>query len=306
MIILGAGLSGTLAGALNKDADIFETRSNDTTHKAVLRFRSPEISEAIGIPFKKVKVYKYIWYEDMYIPLSPRMMNLYSYKVSDTFSARSIVNLETATRWIAPDDLLGILKEQCKGRIKYGIPLTRDFIKDCQQTLQPIISTVPLYVMAKLFELYDGDMSHKFNDIYINQFNIKNCDVYQTIYYPDPDLLIYRATISGDTLIIESTSTLAGKEGMSYQAVWKSFGLWESDTTQTLTNHLQHNGKIMPINEKIRRRLIYDLTVSHGIYSLGRFATWRHILMDDVYKDIHVIKSLINKDAYEHKLEDSK
>lgn len=306
MIILGAGLSGTLAGALNKDAEIFEVRSNETTHKAVLRFRSPEISEAIGIPFKKVKVYKYIWYEDRFVSLSPRMMNLYSYKVSDTFSARSIVNLETATRWIAPDDLLGILKEQCKGRIKYDIPLTRDFIKDCQQTIQPIISTVPLYVMAKLFELYDGDMTHKFTSIYINQFNIRDCDVYQTIYYPDPELSVYRATISGDTLIIESTVSLSGKSGLSFQAVRKSFGLRKSNITQILTDHKQRNGKIMPIDEKIRRRLIFDLTVSHGIYSLGRFATWRHILMDDVYKDIHVIKSLINKDAYEHKLEDSK
>ena len=306
MIILGAGLSGCLAGALNKDAEIFEAISNDTTHKAVLRFRSPEISDAIGIPFKKVKVYKYIWYEDKFVPLSPRMMNLYSHKVSNTFSARSIVNLDPAIRWIAPDDLLDILKEQCEGRIGYSVPLNRTFIKDCQQTLQPIISTVPLYVMADLFDLYDGDMTHKFTDIYINQFNIRNCDVYQTIYYPDPELGVYRATISGDTLIIESTDIMTGKEGASFQAVWKSFGLRESNTTQTLTDHLQRNGKIMPISERIRRKLIFDLTVNHGIYSLGRFATWRHILMDDVYKDIHVIKSLINKDAYEHKLEDSK
>ena len=306
MLILGAGLSGCLAGALNKDAQIFEAKSDSTTHKAVLRFRSPDISEAIGIPFKKVKVYKYIWFEDKYVPLSPRMMNLYSYKVSDTFSPRSIVNLETAIRWIAPDDLLDILKEQCKGRIEYNVPLDRNFLKDCQHTLDPIISTIPLYVMAKLFELYDGDMTHKFTDIYINQFNIRNCDVYQTIYYPALELGVYRATISGDTLIIETTFSLVVKEGISFEAVWKSFGLREADTTQTLTDHKQQNGKIMPIDEKIRRRLIFDLTVSHGIYSLGRFATWRHILMDDVYKDIHVIKRLINKDAYEHRLEESK
>ncbi len=301
MIILGAGLSGCLAGALNKDADIFEARSNEATHKAVLRFRSPEISDAIGIPFKKIKVFKSIWYGRQHVSLSPMMMNLYSQKVSGTFSLRSIANLETTIRWIAPDDLLDILKEQCNGRIKYDTPLDRNFIKDCQQTLQPIISTVPLYVMAKLFELHDGDMTHKFSSIYINQFNIRDCDVYQTIYYPALDQDVYRATISGDTLIVESIAKMH-----YFGDIWESFGLHAVENVQTLTNHKQQNGKIMPINEKIRRRLIYDLTVNHGIYSLGRFATWRHILMDDVYKDIHVIKSLINKDAYEHKLEDSK
>lgn len=305
MIILGAGLSGCLAGALNKDAQIFEAKSNETTHKAVLRFRSPEISEAIGIPFKKVKVYKDIWFEDIEVALSPRMMNLYSHKVSGSLELRSIANLETVTRWVSPDNLLDILKEQCKGRITYNISLDRDFIKDCQLAGDAIVSTVPLYVMAKLFNLQSGDMTHKFTSIYINQFHIKDCDLYQTIYYPDVLLDVYRASISGNTLIIESTNIL--EEHMwDFNEVMKSFGLTDSDNIRTVFNHLQQNGKIIPIDEKIRRKLIYDLTVSYGIYSLGRFATWRHILMDDVYRDIHVIKRLINKDTYEHKLEDSK
>lgn len=302
MIILGAGLSGCLAGALNKDATIYESRPDATSHKAILRFRSEEISEAIGIPFKRITVYKTIWYKGNEVVASPGMMNLYSRKVTSSITQRSISNLETVTRWVSPDNLLDILKEQCKGRIIYDNVLSRNFIKDCQLTEESIISTVPLYVMAKMFDLTTGNMEHRFTPIYINQYLIKGCDVYQTIYYPDPDVNIYRASLSGDKLIIESTSD----DKLDMSMIWKSFGLYDIENVQIVTNHLQQNGKIMPINESLRRKAIFDLTAKHGIYSLGRFATWRHILMDDVYKDILVIKKLINKDAYEHKLEDVK
>jgi hypothetical protein len=36
------------------------------------------------------------------------------------------------------------------------------------------------------------------------------------------------------------------------------------------------------------------LTEEHNIYSLGRFATWRQLLLDDLVKDIGVIEKLID------------
>ena len=43
---------------------------------------------------------------------------------------------------------------------------------------------------------------------------------------------------------------------------------------------------------------MHKMTVDHGVYSLGRFATWRNILLDDVVKDIDVIKSMMGQDKY--------
>jgi len=36
----------------------------------------------------------------------------------------------------------------------------------------------------------------------------------------------------------------------------------------------------------------------YNVYSLGRYATWRNILLDDVYHDINVIKQLMDSDGY--------
>ena len=58
-------------------------------------------------------------------------------------------------------------------------------------------------------------------------------------------------------------------------------------------------GKIVPLPDAARKRLLFRLTHEHGIYSLGRFATWRNVLLDDVVNDIAVIKRLARSgDAY--------
>jgi hypothetical protein len=53
------------------------------------------------------------------------------------------------------------------------------------------------------------------------------------------------------------------------------------------------------MNEEIRKEFIFKTTVQNNIYSLGRFATWRNLIMDDVYKDIQVIKKLMNQSNYD-------
>ena len=49
----------------------------------------------------------------------------------------------------------------------------------------------------------------------------------------------------------------------------------------------------MPIDDKIRKDFIYTLTEKYNIFSVGRFATWRQLLLDDVVNDISVIERLI-------------
>jgi hypothetical protein len=44
---------------------------------------------------------------------------------------------------------------------------------------------------------------------------------------------------------------------------------------------------------------MYEMTTRFGIYSLGRFATWRNILLDDVLNDIFRIREMMNGTDYD-------
>ena len=290
MLILGAGLAGCIAGLMLPGATIIESGPNKTTHNALLRFKSLKISSAVGIPFKKVKVYKGIWHNDQSVPLTPRAIALYSRKVSDTIAYRSITNLDTVERYIAPQNFHELLKEQLADRIAYGQDF-RDWYSG-----EAIISTLPLFVNADTF-LDKKITAHqtKSAPIFVNRFTIPECDVYMTYYFTDPTTAVYRASITGDQLIIESTFKIARED---FNIVKRAFGLSGMTLEQTMYNREQALGKIVPMDEKLRRSIIVELTANCNLYSLGRFATWRNLLLDDVYDDINVIKRLVNSDLY--------
>ena len=52
-------------------------------------------------------------------------------------------------------------------------------------------------------------------------------------------------------------------------------------------------GKLLPIEEKVRKEFILYLTQKYNIFSVGRFATWRQLLLDDIVDDINVIDNMI-------------
>ena len=133
--------------------------------------------------------------------------------------------------------------------------------------------------------------------IFVNKFRIKNCDAYATIYYPDLKWPVYRATLNGDILIVESLSKLGG---MDILTILKSFGLSIRDIDkEVFIDFQQPLGKITEIDNKIRSDIILNLTLKHNIYSLGRYATWRpKIMLDDVFDDIFVIRRLIENGKY--------
>ena len=60
-----------------------------------------------------------------------------------------------------------------------------------------------------------------------------------------------------------------------------------------ITSSTQEYGKIRPIDERLRKEFIFQMTTQHNIYSVGRFATWRQILLDDVVDDIKVVEEFI-------------
>jgi hypothetical protein len=66
--------------------------------------------------------------------------------------------------------------------------------------------------------------------------------------------------------------------------------------------NVQQYSKILPISDSERKKFIIWLTDEWGIYSLGRFATWRPgLLMDDVVNDVRVIRKIITDGHYDHR-----
>ncbi len=295
MNIIGAGLTGCLAGYAFKNAVIHEYLSSPKVHKAVLRFRSDEVSKLTGIPFKRVTVYKAVFDGSRFVNPDIRVMNQYSRKVTGGYHDRSISNLEPSVRYIAPDNFHDLMLDHLSDRINYGSDV------DLVEMTTPVISTLPLSVLVNKFHL-DAKLPENilsFSPIYITTMIIPDCDVYQTIYYPGTETPIYRASVTGNKLIIEAMSQMTW---LQVKNVLDSFGFPFYAGTEKEQNVEQTIGKFNPLEDDYRKQLMYDITVSLGVYSLGRHATWRKILLDDVVHDIHRIESMLQTSAYDRML----
>lgn len=277
-----------MAGCVFQTATIHEAAPPTLSgHKALLRFRSRAVSDAIGIEFRAVCVRKGLWHQNAFHPPTIQLANWYAKKVTGILMDRSIWDLSSVERFIAPESLIEQLMERCIPRILWESPLT---------TLPPpehgpYISTIPMRAMAKIVNQADSPV-FAYESIVVKRWRLKHADVFQTIYIPDPCTTLYRVSITGNLVIAEYM-----READDYD-FWRAFGLYGDEAT-AIDNSKQRFGKIAPIEEGWRKRFMFDLTTAHNIYSLGRFATWRNILLDDVVKDISVIKRMMTGSAYD-------
>ena len=290
MIILGAGMAGCLAGFVFSEATIIEAKDNTANnHQALLRFRSDKISELTGIPFEKVTIHKAVWSEGKFAAPSPRISNLYSRKVAGNISERSIHNLASDTRWIAPENFHQQMINKLKDRISFSTPVEKLPIP------RPIISTLPIFTLSELLGESLGKQEVQSSSIWIQKYKVPDAQIYQTVYFPDHNTPIYRASLTKDLLTIESMekpSTPQCKE------VEYSLGIEGIDSIETFSGE-QKLGKIVPLPDPQRKELLFRFTHKHNIFSLGRFACWRNILMDDVYKDILQIRKMLSQNIYD-------
>lgn len=306
--IWGAGLSGLIAANAFQDATIYESRpaSADGEHKALLRFRTPAVGEFLGIPFRRVRVHKGIWLEGRFVDPSIRVANMYSRKVIGKLADRSIWSLEPVDRYIAPEDLVGQLIERYAHRIFWQHKI--EALPDRAHGNTAYISTLPMHVMHRLASEWDEkNVQSTFErmplqpferqNITVNRYRLREpADVHQTVYFPGPETNVYRASITGDMLIVESMGEL---QSGALPIACEAFDLHATDSSlENLGASSQERGKIAPIDEGWRREFVYQLSQRHNVYSLGRFATWRNILLDDVLQDVNVIRRLLNADAY--------
>ena len=277
MRILGAGIAGMLAGLAFPKAEIHEVASSfKDSHKALMRFRTKDIGVFCGIPFREVLVRKGIWFNGKFDRATIKHANQYSKKVVGRIIERSIWNLDDATRYIAPEDFVVQLSERLGDRVIYNSPFSAEVADIC-------ISTIPMSTMTRIIAPPTQAPTFEFQSINVKRWLVKDADVFQTIYFPDPETNLYRASITKDLLIAE------GMGDFDPHYVMLAFGLTPADVV-LLEDVTQSYGKIAPIDEDWRLSYIGWLTTEKKIFSLGRYGTWRNILLDDVLKDINIIK----------------
>lgn len=303
-LIVGAGLTGLIAAHAWPRAQIIDQSPEPApggNHRALLRFRSDAVSTLTGVPFRKVQVRKGIWHGDGFVSPDIRIANIYAQKVlsGNLAGERSIWSLEPVERYIAPDNFYELLLANVGDRISWNTSLTwevRVIDKKPERSDVPVISTMPLPNLIDTLQMplharaMEDSLSAPIN---VHRYKLADVDVYQTVYFPDLRHGCYRASITGDTLIVECMSELPWRD-RNLDDVLNAFGLDAASISRAEAVSQQRYGKIAPMtDDNLRKELIFQITEQANIYSLGRFAVWKNILLDDVVKDINAIKAQI-------------
>lgn len=306
LFIAGAGLSGLIAARMliNRRPIVFDAQNNlPNNHAALLRFRSDAVALATNTNFQKVRVLKGV------VGSRGAVADAIGYglKVTQKLHARSILNLEPVDRWIAPTDFIRRLAFTAEHRL--GVSL-QDHLDDPESysgmKLHPIISTIPMPVLMDVMG-WEGPRP-KFNSqpgwVIRGQLS-PNLDsrISATLYSPHNDNSWYRASITNSEVIIE------GMDGYDHLGTWdtvrgveKQFSLPPGsvlDRSISLRKSpYQKIEALSGVDIEYARRFIIAMTENFGIYSLGRFATWRpSVLLDDIVKDVRAIERLLDGDS---------
>lgn len=311
-IVIGAGMAGLLAAAMLRDEcqQVVEAQPTlPNNHSALLRFRSSIVGDTLNIPFDRVKVMKAV-VSAYGNPVGDALA--YSRKTNGTATLRSSISAagEIEDRYIAPDDLVNRMFQ------KVTCPVLMDNTFAMVDGAGPVISTVP---MGALMKMLDYNPKPEFRSVPGFNINIglRDVDVCATLYFPNPALPYYRASITRSRLTVEYA--FPGSEATLEQLMFPieghpkvmkdhladillKFGLNEAHMVGKPVATAQRYAKILPIDDTERKRFIMWATDKHGIYSLGRFATWRPgLLLDDVVNDLRVIQNIARNGSYEHR-----
>lgn len=293
MIIVGAGMAGLLAAHMLRryGVTVWEAQPQlPDNHGALLRFRSDAVAEATGIPLRRVTVHKAVlWAGRLWQQMCPLAAhNAYSVKVTGAAMARSILDLRPGDRYIAPPTFLDDLSRDLN--ILYNTRLANLEVDQGR----PWVSTIPMPAVAAMAARDDTpDFPHL--PVWSVRCRVPLTDLYQTMYYPGADTDYYRASFTGDLLTIEYTKAPTDPL-YAVGRVLHDFGLtplFQLVSPDGVTVKRQEYGKLLPVNDQWRRAFIVYLTTRYNMYSVGRFATWRQILLDDVVTDVRQVARMI-------------
>lgn len=310
--IFGAGMAGLLTATMLRrlSPTVYDAQpSLPDNHGALLRFRSAAVERETGQPFRRVRVLKAVKGRGGLRSVSTiRDANLYSLKVTGAVSPRSVLDLEPADRFIAPDTFLSGLARDA--RLAFGRELTGLDLHELKgQSENVLISTIPMPALMRIAG-WPNVPAFEYRAVWSVVVTITepSVDVYQTIYYPEPDTPYYRASITGNRLIVEffadpcADGNFDAVDG-ALSSVLRDFGLPPNIKAGFNNPKRQEYGKLLPIPERERREFILAMSDEFNVYSVGRFATWRQILLDDVVNDVRVVESMITqRSAYARRL----
>lgn len=307
MIVIGAGMAGLLAASImrhNCDSVLEAQPQLPDNHSAVLRFKSSIVGDTCNIPFKEVKAIK------SFIPWKNTVADVmaYSNKTNGDYRLRSIVTADgtLVQRYVAPPDFTNQLAKSLNAEIKFNTKISN--LQDIKALGTDIVSTLPMPLMMKVLE-YPDKPDFKWISGYNILCKLKKCNMYCSVYVPDPEIGTYRISINGDNMIAEVASI--GKQDFhpDHPDLADKIALWRKQALEILNIGLdraydfsyrkQPYMKILPIEDSVRERFIIWATDTHRVYSLGRFATWRpNVLLDDVVKDVRIIQNIIRRSPY--------
>lgn len=309
-LVIGAGMAGLFAGAvLREECDsILEAQSSlPNNHSALLRFRSSVVGDTLNIPFKPVDVIKAV--ASIGNPVADAVS--YSIKTNGSATLRSIITAQGATekRFIAPPDFISRMAGKVTAPMAFDIKWTPAGTHKLGSEPQPVISTLPMPVLMDMLEYPGRRPQFKSVEGYTCSVKLRDTDLCATVYVPDRNELAYRASITGDTLIVEyAFPGISGAEAKLRMAhledypknlrdhlhwVLGLFGMRSDAIIGVPELKPQRYAKILPVRDHDRKQFILWASEVHNIYSFGRFATWRPgLLMDDLVGDLRVIQRL--------------
>lgn len=304
--IIGAGLSGLIAGAMLRGEvhSIFERQKTiPNNHHALLRFRSQSVGDATGIPFRRVQVMK--WVQGCGNPITDAAE--YALKVTGKATLRSITGAtgRLEERFIAPPNFI----ERCAANVSAAFEGGCEFTapEDILSIGGPVISTVPMPTLMRVLD-YPGErpaFRNRAGWVIRAELDPLFVDMCATIYFPLLALPYYRASITGCDLIVEGVGMPPSSTDAADMilATLGAFGLGHVARTERWVERLpwevvtQAYAKILPTDDAARKRFIIWATEEFGVYSLGRFATWRPgLLLDDLVQDVRLIQRMIGGD----------
>lgn len=296
-MVVGAGMAGLLAAnMLRSRLDFICDKASDlpNNHSAVLRFRSSIVGDTLNIPFREVNMIK------GYLPWSNPIADHISYSIKTTGKGtiRSSVSSDTKVfkRYIAPPDLIERMANQIDSNKFYW-----DTNFNTQEWRVPIISTIP---MPTLMKVLGYDHKIEFESVSGTNLSVRlpNVDAHVSLYVPDPDYVFSRISLTGDELIVECYTKI---DPSDYQeTVGTAIELLGITTERdgSFTGEIkatkQRYAKILPVDDRERKKFIHWASEKHNIYSFGRYATWRPgLLLDDLVQDFRIIMKLIDGDS---------
>jgi hypothetical protein len=296
MIIVGAGMAGLLAARMlsHRKPVIWEKQTKlPNNHHAVLRFRTSQVGDILGIPFKRVNMIKDALHWQN--PIADSLA--YSFKNSGVYrSDRSVTKgMVSEERYIAPPDLIERMAE--------GMPIEfgREYAPtDPHVRGVPVISTIPMPVLMTALD-YEMSPDFEYQSGMVIEAMVSVCDAYVSLLVPAPTLPFSRISLTGNQLLVEvpKVEKLAKYEEFARLAA-NILGLRDEHIVRVSPPRYQSYNKILPIKEETRKEFMFWATKNYDIYSLGRYATWRPgLLLDDLVKDIRLIDGWVGRSGYD-------